>query len=269
MAAERATLAWCVAASLLLAAGPATAASLRLDLPGVTGEHPTPGHPDAMLVDELTLAPNQLTVVKGIDAASTELALAVSLGTLFPTAQLLFYDATPGAQPDAEIALEGLFASAYLFLDDPVTPREQVELSSATPALLALELPGIPGENDLPGHPDTMLLESFSTGGASFAVTKPVDAASPAIQNAVATGTAFPSAQLLVYDDAAPSGPPDAIVRFASVFATSWQLEPGGGEVQLERVGFAFASLPEPDGGALGAASLAALAAARRRRSPR
>jgi hypothetical protein len=62
-------------------------------------------------------------------------AMAVSLGTLFPTAQLLFYDATPGAPPDAAIALEALFASAYFFLDDPVTPREHVDFSSATPAL--------------------------------------------------------------------------------------------------------------------------------------
>lgn len=267
MAVDRATLAWCFVAASLLAAGSAAAASLRLDLPGVTGEHPTPGHPGAMLVEELTLAPNQLTVVKRIDTASSDLAMAVALGTLFPTAQLLFYDATPGARPDAAIALEALFASAYFFLDDPVTPREQVEFSSATPALLALELPGINGENDLPGHTGTMLLESFSTDGASFTVIKPLDSASPAIQNAVATGTTFPSAQLLVYPVSAPSGPPDAIVRFESVFATSSQLEPGGGE--FERVGFVFAALPEPAAQALGAASLAVLAAAARWRRPR
>jgi len=254
------------AALLALLLGPAAAigASIHIDLAGIAGEDPVPGHPDAILVQTLELAPYQLAVVKALDGASPAIQTALALGTILPSAQVLFHDAAPTAAPDAVLALHDLLVSSSQLVGDPASLQERDVFDATAPALLYLELPGIAGESATPGHPGVIALRSFSADGSSFSVLKLVDAASLPIQTALAAGTPFASARLLLYDAPAPSGPPDATLVFENALVSSSQLEAGGAEL-LERDGFAFLSIsqpvPEPGSGSLGAASLAALTA--------
>jgi type VI protein secretion system component Hcp len=260
-------LAFCAAA---VVPGAAAAASIDLDIPGIAGEDATPGHPNAMAVQTLTIKPNEFSVIKAVDSASPQIQLAVALGTLFATGQLLFYDSAPTSQPDAALQFQNLLASSYQMLNGPGFPQEQDAFSSPTPQLLYLELPGVSGAGTTPGYPGVIPLQSFSTDGSSFSVIKPVDQASVPIQMAVALGTPFAVARLLLYDTLAPSGPPDAILIFQNVLASSSQPEPGGGLVPLERDTFNYLSIaqptPEPGIDSMGIASLGVLAAAARRR---
>lgn len=268
MITRRHQIAWLALGAALMASAPAGAASIHLDLPGIPGENGTPGYPDAMLLRTLTLAPHELRFVKPVDAASPAIGAAVLTGAIFPSGSALFYDATPPDQPDVVLPLQNLLASSQQPIGDPFLLLEEDAFASPTPAAIFLELPGIPGENDTPGHPGVIALESIAIESGSFSVVKRVDAASPSIQTAVALGSLFPSARLLLYDVLPASGPPDAVLAFEQVLATSSQPEPGGGTDPLERDGFVFQSIPEPARAALDAAGLGALAAtARRRRS--
>jgi type VI protein secretion system component Hcp len=69
-------------------------------------------------------------------------------------------------------------------------------------------------------------------------VTKSLDSASPALFNAVATGTIFPSVSALLYNSA-PTSSPGAILTLQNVIATSASSGGGG----LEQVGFAASNL--------------------------
>jgi type VI protein secretion system component Hcp len=96
-------------------------------------------------------------------------------------------------------------------------------LAAAAPAGAAaiyLSIPGIAGENPTPGYPGAMAVSQVTVAPDSFSVVKAIDKASPQIANAVLKGTPLGTASVLFYN-AAPSGPPDAILPFADVLASS------------------------------------------------
>jgi type VI protein secretion system component Hcp len=110
--------------------------------------------------------------------------------------------------------------------------------STAPAALIFLNIPGIDGGQSLPGFPGSIALQSLEMTPGHFTVVKSVDSASPALFNAVASGTIFPSVSTLLYNSA-PTNSPDAILILQDVLATSASSNGGG----LEQVAFAASNL--------------------------
>ena len=113
--------------------------SMFLEVPGIVGASSTPGHPFVMQITSFTLTANEFTITKALDSASPQLALAVANGTIFSSADILFYNAaTPAGPPDGVFGFETLVASAY----QPVDNNETVTFNfanvpePATPLLL-------------------------------------------------------------------------------------------------------------------------------------
>jgi type VI protein secretion system component Hcp len=114
--------------------------SMFLEVPGIVGASSTPGHPFVMQITSFTLTANEFTITKALDSASPQLALAVANGTIFSTADILFYNATtPAGPPDGVFGFETLVASAYQPLDNNETVTfnfANVVPEPATPLLL-------------------------------------------------------------------------------------------------------------------------------------
>jgi type VI protein secretion system component Hcp len=113
--------------------------SMFLEVPGIVGASSTPGHPFVMQITSFTLTANEFTITKALDSASPQLALAVANGTIFSTADILFYNATtPAGPPDGVFGFETLVASAYQPLDnnETVTFNFANVPEPATPLLL-------------------------------------------------------------------------------------------------------------------------------------
>ena len=93
-------------------------------------------------------------------------------------------------------------------------------------ATIYLNIPSIAGENATPGYPGAILVDSLDVTPDKFSIQKVIDKATPKIQLAVTGGTPLHTVSTLFYN-AAPSGPPDAILPFDSVFASSQAIGPG------------------------------------------
>jgi type VI protein secretion system component Hcp len=104
----------------------AQAGSMYLDIPGIAGENPTPGYPDAMEVQSLNLIPNQFSIIKQVDKASPQMIEAVTAGTHFPSASMLFYNSAPSGPPDAALVFQDVLPSAYQLETGGQIPLEKV-----------------------------------------------------------------------------------------------------------------------------------------------
>jgi type VI protein secretion system component Hcp len=107
----------------------------------------------------------------------------------------------------------------------------------ASAAVIFLNIPGINGGQALPGFPGAIAVQSLEIMPGQLTIAKSADFASAALFNAVANGTVFPSAFVLIYNSA-PTGSPDATLtlqNFVAISATS-----GGG---TEQVGFVATNL--------------------------
>jgi type VI protein secretion system component Hcp len=100
-------------------------------------------------------------------------------------------------------------------------------------ATIYLNIPSIAGENPTPGYPGAILANPLDVTPDNFSIQKMIDKATPQIQLAVAGGTPLHTVSALFYNSA-PSGPPDAILPFDNVFASSQSL---GGLIETD--GFA------------------------------
>lgn len=138
-----------------------------------------------------------------------------------------------------------VLGGSYTYLGG--TPAlEQIQFVATAPAYIYLELPGIAGASSTPGHPDVMLLQSFTLNANDFSITKAVDSASPQLDTAISGATLFPTGNLLIYDST-PTGAPDAIVSFQRILGSGFSYSTGGNDRQIEQDDFDFATLsPEP-----------------------
>ena len=93
-------------------------------------------------------------------------------------------------------------------------------------ATIYLNIPSIAGENPTPGYPGAILVNPLEVTPDSFSIEKMIDKATPTIHSAVIAGTPLHTVSALIYN-AAPSGPPDAILPFADVLASSQVIGPG------------------------------------------
>jgi type VI protein secretion system component Hcp len=225
--------------TLLLPPTLVSAAALYVEIPGIHGEQSTPGHPDAMFVQSLTIAPDQFTIIKNVDSASPAIFAAVAQGTMFPSATALLYSSTPGASPDGTLSFQNVLPSSY---SQSGGSLEQASFASSNPGSIFLEVPGIVGESSTPGHPGVVRIDSFTITATTFSVMKAVDSISPALFSAVANGTSFAKASVLFYNAAVPSGPPDGVVLFGNVIASAYQVNGGTSETDS----FSFATVEQP-----------------------
>src|SRR5262245_57734363 len=90
----------------------------------------------------------------------------------------------------------------------------------APAASIYLNIPSIAGENPTPGYPGAIAISSLDVTPHNFTIQKTIDSATPKIQTAVVGGTALHTISALFYSTS-PSGPPDAVLPFDSVFASS------------------------------------------------
>jgi type VI protein secretion system component Hcp len=242
------------------------AALTFLSVPGISGEEATPGYPNAMAAEAVGIVPQGFSIIKKIDSASPGISSAVLGGSMLGTSSLLFYNAAPAGTPDAILQFHNSIATGQ----GGGAPREADIFASTNAGSLFLEIPGIVGESSTPGHTGVIQLQEFSLKGSEFTIQKAIDSASPSIAFAVAAGTHFPTASLLLYDAAVPAGPPDDLLVFHNLFATA-SLTLGVNNVFFDRDTFSFATIsqpvPEPAAAGLLAMGATLLASRRFRRS--
>lgn len=122
-----------VLVSAVLAATPA-GASILLDIPGIPGDAPDPGHELEIVVSSMSLsggqafpkkgpklcgAPSAKTRVSGVemtkrsDVASAKLFMAAAEGTLFPKVTITFTDAASKGLPSDQYELTNAFIGDY------------------------------------------------------------------------------------------------------------------------------------------------------------
>lgn len=249
----------------LIVPAPVFAVETYLNIPGISGVDPTPGYPDAMAASRVTIRPHEFSIIKELDSASPALALAVINGSPLGTSNMLFYNAAPAGPPDAALDFFNTLASSYQMLD---ATTEEVGFNAVNPLQLFLEVPGIPGESNTPGHPNVMQINSWSLYANDFTIIKQQDSASDDLFLANAIGDHFPIARLLLYDSLPLGAAPDAVIEFEDLLISSSQVL--GGLGQLEEHTFNFESLsqpiPEPTSMALAFIATAFAACTKRRR---
>jgi type VI protein secretion system component Hcp len=258
-------------AALFLAAGamiaePARAVQSYLNIPSIAGEDPVPGDAGAMAIDSLTIAPHTLTVTKAIDSASPAIFTATAMGTPTGTVQTLLYNGAPGAQPDATLDFFSTLISSY----QANVTTEEFSFNADNPLELYLEVPGIPGASNTPGHASVMRINSFTLTGNAFTIVKLQDSASDDLFLANAQGVQFADARLLLYDALPLGNAPDAVLEFHDLLISASQGVPD--PVQpLEQHTFSFQTLsqPVPEPGTLGLLALGAMMVGVGRRASR
>lgn len=259
--------AWCAVLCLAVtaAAGDAAAAvQSYLNIPSIAGVDGVPGYAGAMSIPSLTIMPHTLTVTKAVDAASPAIFLATAQGTPTGTVSTLLYNGAPGAQPDAKLD----FFNTQIVSYQGNGGTEEFSFNADNPLELYLEVPGIPGASNTPGHAGVMRIDSFKLTGNDFTIVKLQDSASDDLFLANAQGVQFPSARLLLYDSTPPGNEPDAVLEFADLLISSSQ-GLGGRVDPIEEHTFNFQTVsqgvPEPGTAALLGAGLLVVGGWRRR----
>ena len=93
-------------------------------------------------------------------------------------------------------------------------------------ASIYLNIPSIAGEDPTPGYPGAIAVNPLDVTPHDFSIKKSVDKSTPKIQAAVVGGTPLGTVSALFYNSP-PAGPPDAILPFANVLASSQVIGPG------------------------------------------
>jgi hypothetical protein len=190
----------------LLGPSPALAGSVYLDIPGITGEDPVSGYPDAMAVKSFTVSHHAFSIVKEVDKASPQILLDVATGKFLPKATALFYYKSPSTGPaDATLTFKNVVASSYQSLGglDSV-PLERDSFAAAGLSVMYLK---VPGDSKL------VQIDSFTVAGYNLSVVKHSDATAPKIGPGSIPAGDPENVSLLIYDST-PTGPPSATLIF-------------------------------------------------------
>jgi hypothetical protein len=223
----------------------ATASSIFVDIPGITGETPVAGYPNALATQSITVFSNGFSVVRRVDVATPQIVDAVARGRIFPSANALFFNGTPSGSPDAVLPFQDDPAVGFQLLGS-LDPLERDTFASATHYSMFLELPGISGEGTSPGPTGSIAIDSFTLANQTFSVVRRPDRATDDLDHAVATGRHFSSASVFFYDLANPGSPVLTFI-FGDVLPTSFQLS--GQLSPVETDGFVFESVTEASPG--------------------
>jgi type VI protein secretion system component Hcp len=86
--------------------------SLYLELPGVTGEGATPGHPGVMQIDSFSITGSNFSVVKSVDKASPGIESLIVKGTPVSAARVLFYNSAPSGPPAAVLTFQDVLGTS-------------------------------------------------------------------------------------------------------------------------------------------------------------
>jgi type VI protein secretion system component Hcp len=264
------TLALLLVAVALSIHAPAHAAlTIFVELPGVNGESNAPGRPDVIGLDSLSVASNELAATKLVDLTSPALFSAALTGTPYANASLFFYDdLLSDTQPDASLVLHTAVVTGIQAVTLGSDPGERVSFAFAAPALsLFLELPGVTGEGNAPGHSGVIEVESIALSASGFSVVKLVDATSPTLFSAALSGTPYATASLLFYADILSASQPDFALVYQNALVSGIASVPSL-NVPKEAVSFASDGVhvvPEPATLSLLAAALVAAALSRSR----
>ncbi len=217
--------------------GSARAAVVDLYVPSITGEDSPPGFAGAMRVQSVDISTDAFSVTKVVDSASPQIATAIAGATPLGTTRLLLYNSSPPTALSASLAFANTFGSAQVMLGGtPMTEKDS--FIATTPALMYLEVPGITGESNVPGHSAVMQLDSFSLSGGEFSIVKILDTASPQVASAISGATLFPTVTMLFYDSS-PATTPGGVFVFHNVLGNSQMLS---GDPLREHDTFSFAT---------------------------
>src|SRR5438045_2697176 len=139
---------WAALAALMVAALPSVSRAVLVAdvrVPGITGEDSPPGFAGAMRTESVTVGTGSLSMIKRVDSATPQIANAIVAGTHLGTSRVLLYNSSPPAgAPDASLSLVNTLADSQTLLGgSPATENDS--FTTATPARLYLEIPGIVG----------------------------------------------------------------------------------------------------------------------------
>ena len=132
--------------------------SMYLELPGVTGEDATPGHPGVMQIDSFSITGSNFSIVKSVDKASPGIESLILTGTPVSAARVLFYNSTPVGSPDAVLTFEDVLGTSRHLSSGGDLPTETDTFNFIgvvpEPSSIALLVIGITGSASVAGRKD-------------------------------------------------------------------------------------------------------------------
>ncbi len=226
----------------LLAAEPASAGNIAMNINSISGHLSLPGFPNAVSVDSVQFSMNEFVDHRQADADSAALGLAV--GKPIGDVQILFYKSS-GAESIRYVSVTAHNASESGF---QVVPQGNKSLETDTfstlgPHEVRLRIRSPSAGGGGAGNSFDVSVESVNVDDSSIVVSRSVDDQTPMIQSAF-SGSASPSADLLFYGD--NSNLYDDPISFTGMTLVSQVFDPLGGPGSPETDTFSYTDFAQP-----------------------